>query len=270
MCRPPPTNESGITVLAKPIALSVNIFGTLLLLPFVLGLIPLLLVVVALSTVFDGVHCLLCAPEPVVDLGGDGADRARGGPVLVFPGTCNGVFFQFGMTQYLAERYDLRGARVVGVSSGALCAALLLALEHAADAAPPAARAAAARARACEVYALIEGEGRARGGAPRALGFAGRLHAPVEGLVRALVRRATTRRAAGASASGCAPRARRGVPSLRPVGGRASARAATSSKAALASTTLPAVTAVRAPLRGSARSAARGAPTASTRSRSGA
>ena len=123
MCRPPPTNESGITVLAKPIALSVNIFGTLLLLPFVLGLIPLLLVVVALSTVFDGVHCLLCAPEPVVDLGGDGADRARGGPVLVFPGTCNGVFFQFGMTQYLAERYDLRGARVVGVSSGALCAA---------------------------------------------------------------------------------------------------------------------------------------------------
>ena len=66
MCRPPPTNESGITVLAKPIALSVNIFGTLLLLPFVLGLIPLLLVVVALSTLFDGVHCLLCAPEPVV------------------------------------------------------------------------------------------------------------------------------------------------------------------------------------------------------------
>jgi predicted acylesterase/phospholipase RssA len=76
----------------------------------------------------------------------------RGGmraPVLVFPGTCTYIFYQLGMTQYLAERKDLRGVKVAGTSSGAVCAGIILAFEEEPNAA-------GVRRKANEIFSIIE------------------------------------------------------------------------------------------------------------------
>ena len=58
-------------------------------------------------------------------------------PSIVFPGCGCYVFWQLGMTQFLVERYDLRGVKIVGNGSGAVCAAAILAMESGVPGYPP-------------------------------------------------------------------------------------------------------------------------------------
>ena len=82
---------------------------------------------------------------------------APAGPVLVYPGTCTWVFHQMGMTLYLVEHYKTEGLRVVGVSSGAVCAAVMCGLEQAAaGAASPAAAATAVLRKGDELWEAFE------------------------------------------------------------------------------------------------------------------
>ncbi|CAK0851481.1 unnamed protein product [Prorocentrum cordatum] len=71
-------------------------------------------------------------------------------PTLVIPGTCAYIFWQLGMTQYICEKYDTSGARIVCTSSGASCAAMMLFLERAGSTRE------AVRAHARDAYGLIE------------------------------------------------------------------------------------------------------------------
>ena len=91
---------------------------------YVVVLLPALVVYTVVCTFLDAVAAVVSrtpAPAPL---------RRDARPELVFPGTCTWVFWQLGMVQYLVERYDLRGVRVVGTSSGAVAAAAIMLLEH--------------------------------------------------------------------------------------------------------------------------------------------
>ncbi|CAE8641117.1 unnamed protein product [Polarella glacialis] len=60
------------------------------------------------------------------------------------------------MVQYISERFDTRGVKLAGVSSGAIGAVLLLALEEAAARPGPGAASSKVRRRAQEVFKLVE------------------------------------------------------------------------------------------------------------------
>ena len=96
--------------------------------------LPLLAVLIAGNTTLEflawALRPLCSAPRRA--LGAESTPPPPPGqPSLVFPGTCTWVFHQMGMTMYLLERYDLSGVRLVGVSSGAVCAAMVCCLERA-------------------------------------------------------------------------------------------------------------------------------------------
>ena len=83
-------------------------------------LVPLLVGLALFNTLLDSFAAVLRA--------GRAAERVAPpeGATLVFPGTCTWALWQMGMTLYLVENYDLRAVRIVGVSSGAICAAVVL------------------------------------------------------------------------------------------------------------------------------------------------
>lgn len=64
--------------------------------------------------------------------------------------------WQLGMAQYVCERFDTRGARLAGVSSGAISAGFFLALEAAVGDARGSDASTKARQRAHEIFAMIE------------------------------------------------------------------------------------------------------------------
>jgi len=83
---------------------------------------------------------------------------------LVLPGTCAYLFWQLGMIQYICEHFDTRNAKLAGVSSGAISAAMLLQMEEIGAAAAMSCdsndsgrcAAEAVRRRAHEIFAIIE------------------------------------------------------------------------------------------------------------------
>ena len=83
---------------------------------------------------------------------------------LVLPGTCAYLFWQLGMIQYICEHFDTRNAKLAGVSSGAISAAMLLQMEEIGAAAATSCdsnnsgrcAAEAVRRRAHETFAIIE------------------------------------------------------------------------------------------------------------------
>ena len=131
-------------------------------------MLPLLVGVAIVMTTFDALAFTIgSVVGPTRGGGGDDHDdggehrasaahgtgeTATSSTLLVYPGTCTWVIYQMGMTAYLVEAFDTRagGVRVAGVSSGAVCALLILVLE-AAGPSP-----AAIRTRASEVFAAFE------------------------------------------------------------------------------------------------------------------
>ena len=89
-----------------------------------------------------------------------------------------------GQAQYLAERYDLRGARILCVSSGAVAAATIKAME-AADTPETLADAAEARRRGQEVFAALDEKLRAITRHPAA--YLGRLDALIRDLMEEIL-----------------------------------------------------------------------------------
>ena len=199
----PTTYASGISVHAQPITPLVTVIWTLLFAPLVVLLTPLLFAYAVVNTAFEVMNYLHRGPEEgdVIDLGGAKKRSPRApssspqssvasAPLsrrvdLVLPGTGNNVFFQMGMVQWIAETFDTRACRLLGVSSGAVCATLLLALERAAEKEPGGGRD-AARARAEIVYRAVEERVGPLCAAHGPLGFAGRIGGAIDDLVRAL------------------------------------------------------------------------------------
>jgi len=66
------------------------------------------------------------------------------------------AFWQIGMVQYICEQFDTRDAKMAGVSSGAICIALVLAFEKAASAGEASSASLRVRARAQEIFRIVE------------------------------------------------------------------------------------------------------------------
>lgn len=122
--------DAGIVSNAAPWSFGVTVIGTLLgVCGFVLAL-PVLLVIALTSTLFELIRHLLGADPREEEAAACCASDED--VTIVLPGTCAFVFWQLGMVQYLCERFDTRGAKLAGVSSGAICAVVMLSLEEAA------------------------------------------------------------------------------------------------------------------------------------------
>lgn len=139
----------GIAVSAsRPWSLPACVTGIVAICATLLLLLPLLMLVTVLNTVSEGIaqvlDTLTGATEPLPPpLSCD--DEI----ILVLPGTCTWVFYQIGAVQYLCEHFDLRQVKIAGVSSGAVCAAVILIFERCASAAE-------VRDRAHELYAAVD------------------------------------------------------------------------------------------------------------------
>jgi len=148
------------------------LFGAVRLM-WILPVLPLLLVLGIACTLLEGAAYAISTLCGIVDrpptLCGDV-------PLIVLPGTCTWVFYQIGAVQYLAEHYDLRGVRIAGVSSGAICAAVVLLLERCSSRAE-------VRARAHDLFALIDAQLEPMTRTP--LSFVGRLGELVDALLPA-------------------------------------------------------------------------------------
>mmetsp|Transcript_72793 Transcript_72793/g.115204 ORF Transcript_72793/g.115204 Transcript_72793/m.115204 type:complete len:420 (+) Transcript_72793:64-1323(+) len=120
--------DSGIVSAAKPWSFSTIVFGTVLGLVAVTLLVVLLVPIVIFATCAEALHYVL-KRDPYIAEAEEGRDDDV---VLVMPGTCTFAFWQFGMMQYVCEQFDTRRAKVAAVSSGALCATLVIDLEKSA------------------------------------------------------------------------------------------------------------------------------------------
>ena len=105
---------------------------------------PVLLILIAYHTFADMIAGTLSAivsllvPAKINSRGAVSPTKRRDQrPCLVFPGCGCYVFWQLGMVQFLVERYDLRGVKIVGNGSGAVCAAAILAMESGVPGYPP-------------------------------------------------------------------------------------------------------------------------------------
>ena len=105
---------------------------------------PLLLLLIVYHTFADMIAGTLSAfisllvPAKINSRGAVSPTKRRDQrPCLVFPGCGCYVFWQLGMVQFLVERYDLRGVKIVGNGSGAVCAAAILAMESGVPGYPP-------------------------------------------------------------------------------------------------------------------------------------
>eukprot|EP00931_Biecheleriopsis_adriatica_P051436 TRINITY_DN29833_c0_g1_i1.p1 TRINITY_DN29833_c0_g1~~TRINITY_DN29833_c0_g1_i1.p1 ORF type:complete len:431 (-),score=34.73 TRINITY_DN29833_c0_g1_i1:229-1416(-) len=150
--------ESGISSKAKPWSLSLTLGGALLGLCLALILLPPLILLALLLTLSEALHSFITAcTNKARHIGGqeeiEGDDQHI---TLVLPGLCGYIFWQLGMLQYICERFDTSNVKLAGVSSGAIGAALLLALEEAAAKPGPEPEAMKVRRRAQEVFQLVE------------------------------------------------------------------------------------------------------------------
>ncbi|CAE8589401.1 unnamed protein product [Polarella glacialis] len=147
--------DAGILSEAKPWPAALSAGGTVLGLSLLLGALPLLLPLALALTVCEALRDVLGINDRTVAFEdeGEGKDDEV---TLVLPGTCAYVFWQLGMVQYISERFDTRGVKLAGVSSGAIGAVLLLALEEAAARPGPGAASSKVRRRAQEVFKLVE------------------------------------------------------------------------------------------------------------------
>jgi len=91
-------------------------------------LLPMLLVISLISTFCEALRYLFCLNKYVVAFE-DGNDEQV---TLVLPAVATYIFWQAGMVHYLCEHFDTRRAKIVAVSSGAVCTMALLAFEAAA------------------------------------------------------------------------------------------------------------------------------------------
>ncbi|CAH0375838.1 unnamed protein product, partial [Pelagomonas calceolata] len=105
---------------------------------------PLLLLLIVYHTLADAIAGTLTAfisllvPAKKNSRGAVSPTKRRDQrPSIVFPGCGCYVFWQLGMCQFLVERYDLRGVKIVGNGSGAVCAAAILAMESGVPGYPP-------------------------------------------------------------------------------------------------------------------------------------
>ena len=105
---------------------------------------PVLLILIAYHTFADMIAgtlsqiVSLLVPAKINSRGAVSPTKRRDQrPCLVFPGCGCYVFWQLGMVQFLVERYDLRGVKIVGNGSGAVCAAAILAMESGVPGYPP-------------------------------------------------------------------------------------------------------------------------------------
>lgn len=175
--------HAGISSTARPWHPALAFVGTVLGLGLLVAALPILLPLALVLTVCEGLRDLL---------GLDAKDAAMHGKVeasneditLVLPGTCAYVFWQLGMIQYLCERFDTRDLKLAGVSSGAIAAMLAVALEEAAVKAPER-PAEAVRARAHEIFRLVEQRSAHLVGWP--LGFLARLGTVLDGLAEEIL-----------------------------------------------------------------------------------
>eukprot|EP00927_Polykrikos_kofoidii_P055364 TRINITY_DN49634_c0_g1_i1.p1 TRINITY_DN49634_c0_g1~~TRINITY_DN49634_c0_g1_i1.p1 ORF type:complete len:390 (+),score=54.59 TRINITY_DN49634_c0_g1_i1:76-1245(+) len=147
--------DAGIISHARPRSPVVNFGGTVVGLSALFVALPALTVLAAFSTFSEAVRHVLGFDPKEDEALSKGASAEE--ITLVLPGTCAFVSWQLGMVQYLCERFDTRGIRLAGVSSGAICAAVILSLEEAAQnekaGGSPASR---VRARAHEIFQLVE------------------------------------------------------------------------------------------------------------------
>lgn len=170
--------DAGISSEARPWHPAVAFVGTVLGLGSFVAALPLLLPVALVLTVCEGLRDLLGLDAKAAAVYGK-AEGSNEDVTLVLPGTCAYVFWQLGMMQYLCERFDTRKVKFAGVSSGAIAAMLALALEEAATKTPER-PAEAVRARAHEIFQLVEQRSAHLVGWP--LGFIARLGTVLEGL----------------------------------------------------------------------------------------
>jgi len=174
--------DAGIIQTAKPWSLFTIVFGTLAGILFgALVCLPLVLFML-MQTLFDTL-CWLSDTQKEHYPGSIAGDNEV---VLVLPGTCSYAFWQFGMLQYICEHYDTRGARIAGVSSGAIGAAFVLLLEDAAEKAENKADA-VRRIRTCAQDLFRRGEQELAMVCTWPLGFLGRLGRILDCMVEQVV-----------------------------------------------------------------------------------
>mmetsp|Transcript_52620 Transcript_52620/g.118972 ORF Transcript_52620/g.118972 Transcript_52620/m.118972 type:complete len:413 (+) Transcript_52620:79-1317(+) len=181
--------NAGIDSSLKPWDLGVTLRGTVLGLGLFTLALPVLLALAITVTCMEATRRALglrgAQEETLPDeVKGDCSEVKM---TLVLPGTCTYVFWQAGMVHYLCEHFDTRCARLAGVSSGAVSACLLLALEEAAAAGAPEQAAARVRLRAHAIFAIVERRLAHIVGWP--LGFVGRLGPVLEPLMEELLPR---------------------------------------------------------------------------------
>eukprot|EP00930_Biecheleria_cincta_P001579 TRINITY_DN102713_c0_g1_i1.p1 TRINITY_DN102713_c0_g1~~TRINITY_DN102713_c0_g1_i1.p1 ORF type:complete len:430 (-),score=79.58 TRINITY_DN102713_c0_g1_i1:29-1285(-) len=170
--------DAGISSEARPWHPAVAFVGTVLGGCLLVAALPFLLPLAFVLTVCEGLRDLLRldAKDAAVYSKVEGSNEDV---TLVLPGTCAYVFWQLGMMQYLCERFDTRKLKFAGVSSGAIAALLAVALEEAAVKAPER-PAEAVRARAHEIFQLVEQRSAHLVSWP--LGFMARLGTVLDGL----------------------------------------------------------------------------------------
>lgn len=147
--------ESGISSTAVPWHPCVIFQGVLLGVVLELILIPFLVPLVTLFTIFDCLRWMMGADGRrcrKTDAVADSEDDVT----LVLPGLCCYCFWQLGMLQYIAEQFDTSSVRLAGISSGAIGSVFLLSLEDAAAQVSSEAAAIRVRRRAHEVFQMIE------------------------------------------------------------------------------------------------------------------
>lgn len=113
----------------KPWSWSVTISGSVLGVVLFIAAFPLLLTFALTLTLLEALrHAFALDPYAMDSRAGADEDVT-----LVMPGVCGYVLWQLGMLHYLCERFDTRGAKLAGTSSGAVGAVFILALEEAAS-----------------------------------------------------------------------------------------------------------------------------------------
>jgi len=120
--------DAGIVSKAKPWTLQTTVVGIFLGVGGFTAMLPVLVPFAVWSTACEALRHAL-GLDPYVTASEEGSDDQV---TLVMPGTCTYVWWQSGMVQYLCEHFDTSEAKLAGVSSGAVCAAQIVAYEKAA------------------------------------------------------------------------------------------------------------------------------------------
>lgn len=158
-----PWSDSGIESKAKPWSGLTTLFGTVLGLSLFALVFPILLAIALLNTALEAVRHAFCLNESRAGTAASFEGSFEAAPAasaedvtLVIPGTCSYAFWQIGMVHYLCEHFDTRNVKIAGVSSGAVCATFILAMEKAKEGLHGEEASAAVRRAAHEMFAIVE------------------------------------------------------------------------------------------------------------------